>query len=152
SVFDPAAIDQQTRELNARIEAAMMAAPARWEMPVEVERGLRGLGGGVLPIPQQNPDAQTLAIAGPGGELGLRIIRPPGAVRGVYLHFHGGGYSLGSAASQDQMLTSIAKAADAAVVSVEYRLAPEHPYPAAQADGEAAALWVLRNAKTEFGT
>jgi acetyl esterase/lipase len=81
----------------------------------------------------------------------LRVIAPD-TPRGVYLHIHGGGWVLGGADMQDPMLERIADNTGLAVVSVEYRLAPEHPYPAGPADCEAAALWLARNAKAEFGS
>jgi acetyl esterase/lipase len=71
---------------------------------------------------------------------------------GVYLHFHGGGWTLGAANQQDVLLWSLARNARVAVVSVDYRLAPEHPYPAGPDDCEAGALWLLDNAEPEFGT
>jgi acetyl esterase/lipase len=76
----------------------------------------------------------------------------PQQVDGVYYHIHGGGWVLGSADAQDPRLEAIANACNLAVVSVEYRLAPEDPYPAGPDDCEAAALWVARNARAEFGT
>ena len=86
-----------------------------------------------------------------GNEIPLRIIAPANP-RGVYLHIHGGGWVLGGADLQDPMLERIADNAGLAVVSVEYRLAPEHPYPAGPDDCEAAAVWLTRHAKAEFGT
>jgi acetyl esterase/lipase len=80
----------------------------------------------------------------------LRIIAPANP-RGVYLHIHGGGWVLGGADMQDPKLERLADATGLAVVSVEYRLAPEHPYPAGPDDCEAAAAWLARNAKAEFG-
>ncbi|HET6307530.1 MAG TPA: alpha/beta hydrolase, partial [Rhodopila sp.] len=71
---------------------------------------------------------------------------------GVYLHIHGGGWVLGSADLQDPLLERIADNTGLAVVSVDYRLAPEHPYPAGPDDCESAAAWLVRHAKTEFGT
>ena len=50
------------------------------------------------------------------------------------------------------MLEAMADAASVVAISVEYRLAPEHPYPAAVADGEAAAWWAIRNGLAEYGT
>ena len=72
--------------------------------------------------------------------------------RGVYLHLHGGGWVLGGADMQDPMLERIADNTGQAVVAVEYRLAPEHTYPAGLDDCEAAAVWVVQNANKEFGT
>ena len=86
---------------------------------------------------------QPLAVSeiADGGELGgvpVRVFTPP-AVRGTYLHLHGGGFVYGGARLQDARLEAIALACEARVVSVDYRLAPEHPYPAAPDDCEAVA-------------
>jgi acetyl esterase/lipase len=81
----------------------------------------------------------------------LRILRPA-SVRGVYLHFHGGAFTVGSAASMDGRNWEFAQACDLATVSVDYRLAPEHPFPAGPDDCEAAALWLIENCRAEFGT
>jgi acetyl esterase len=59
---------------------------------------------------------------------------------------------LGAANQQDPMLEHIADTTGLAVVSVEYRLAPEHPYPAGPDDCEAAAAWLVKHAPTEFGS
>jgi acetyl esterase/lipase len=77
---------------------------------------------------------------------------PHGAVRGVYLDVHGGGWVLGRAHHGDVRNRQIADNAGVAVVSVDYRLAPEHPYPAGPDDCEDAAAWLARNAQSEFGT
>jgi acetyl esterase len=76
----------------------------------------------------------------------------PEQVVGVYLHLHGGGFVYGSARLQDERLERLAVACRAAVVSVEYRRAPEDPYPAAPDDCEAAATWLVESAVVEFGT
>jgi acetyl esterase len=90
-------------------------------------------------------------IEGPAGPIPIRIMRPE-RIEGVYLHFHGGGMTLGSALSMDKRNWPIATQANVAVVSVDYRLAPEHPFPAGAEDAEVAALWLIENAKAEFGT
>ena len=95
------------------------------------------------------PESRT--IAGPAGDLPARVLIPD-VVSGVYLHLHGGGMSLGSALSMDRRNWAIAQACDVAVVSVDYRLAPEHPFPAGPDDAEAAALWLIANAAAEFGS
>jgi acetyl esterase/lipase len=86
-----------------------------------------------------------------GNQIPLRVIAPA-QPRGVYLHLHGGGWVLGGADMQDPMLERIADNTGQAVVAVEYRLAPEHPYPAGPDDCEAAAAWLVENGKKEFGT
>jgi acetyl esterase/lipase len=94
---------------------------------------------------------EVRAIPGPAGPIPIRVMKPE-TVNGVYLHLHGGGMSLGSALSMDARNWPIAEAANVAVVSVDYRLAPEHPFPAGPDDCEAAALWLIDNAQAEFGT
>ncbi|MFF7941653.1 alpha/beta hydrolase [Nocardia gamkensis] len=73
-------------------------------------------------------------------------------IRGAYLDIHAGGFYLGSAASGDARNAHLADTLGVAVVSVEYRLAPEHPWPAAPDDCETAALWLLEQAESLFGT
>ena len=90
-------------------------------------------------------------IKGPGGDLPLRIFKPD-TIRGVVLDIHGGGWSLGSAASSDGMNDIMARTCKVAVVSVDYRLAPENPFPACIEDCKAAAKWLVNNSKKEFGT
>ncbi len=99
----------------------------------------------------RDPRAGAVTIDGPAGPLALRIIAPP-QPRGVYVHIHGGGWTWGAADEQDPWLTRLVDRGGYACVSVEYRLAPENPYPAAPHDCEAAALWVLREAERRFGT
>jgi len=90
-------------------------------------------------------------IKGPGGDLQLRIFRPD-TIRAVVLDIHGGGWSLGTAASSDPINDIMARSCKAAVVSVDYRLAPEYPFPACIEDCKAAAKWLVDNSKKEFGT
>ena len=83
----------------------------------------------------------------------VRIIAPESrTARGVYLDIHGGGFYMGLAARGDAHNRRLAHALGIAVVSVEHRLAPEHPWPAAPENCETAALWLLKEAKTRFGT
>jgi acetyl esterase/lipase len=85
------------------------------------------------------------------GDIPIRVYTPE-RVRGVYLHFHGGAMTVGSPKSTDLRNWGFAQALDCAVVSVDYRLAPEHPFPAGPDDCEAAALWLIDHAAEEFGT
>jgi acetyl esterase/lipase len=90
-------------------------------------------------------------IPGPAGPIGIRIYWPPtrpGATARapVLLYFHGGGFVVGDLDTHDGSSRQHAVGADAIVVSVDYRLAPEHPYPAAVEDAWAATLWVAENA------
>ena len=87
-----------------------------------------------FPHPPKSPRARVIAIDAPGGrKVELRIIAPD-TPRGAYLAIHGGGLVMGSADQDDAMLERIADNTGLAAVSVEYRLAPQHPYPAAWDD------------------
>src|SRR5258706_6455827 len=90
-------------------------------------------------------------IPGPAGNLALRIFKPD-TIRAVVLEIHGGGWSLGTAASGDIQNGNMARTCKVAVVSVDYRLAPENLFPACINDCKAAAKWLVNNAMKEFGT
>ncbi|MDR3650490.1 MAG: alpha/beta hydrolase [Acidimicrobiales bacterium] len=90
-------------------------------------------------------------ITGPAGPLRLREFRPE-QVDGAMLHIHGGGWMTGEPELTDLLNEALSEHLNLAVVSVEYRLAPEHPYPAGPDDCEAAALWLIANAADEYGT
>lgn len=90
---------------------------------------------------------------GRGGAIPVRIYRPDAADDGplpVMVYFHGGGFVMSSIQAVDRQVRLIADEAKVIVVSVDYRLAPEHPYPAAHDDAEDAFLWARDNAE-DFG-
>jgi acetyl esterase/lipase len=152
ALFRPEAIAEDTARLNEGIVALMTGLPDWWNVGAEATREARRQGRGPFPAPVKSPRARTIPITGrDGNEIPLRVIAPD-APRGVYLHIHGGGWVLGAADAQDPMLEHIADTTGLAVVSVEYRLAPEHPYPAGPDDCESAAAWLVRHAKAEFGS
>ncbi len=90
-------------------------------------------------------------IEGPTGPLTVREFRPRHP-KGVMLHFHGGGWVTGRPALTDLLHESLCDHLQLAIVSVDYRLAPEHPFPAGPDDCEAAALWLVDHAADEYGT
>jgi acetyl esterase len=90
-------------------------------------------------------------INGPAGNIALTIFKPD-TVRAVVLDIHGGGWIQGAADNDAQFNDELARTCKVAVVSVDYRLAPENPFPACIEDCKAAAKWLVQNAKTEFGT
>jgi acetyl esterase/lipase len=98
---------------------------------------------------QVAPDGVSIELA----TIRLRIFMPTSTkVKGVYLDIPGGGFCLGSTAAGDTRNAALAESLGIAVVSVDYRLAPENPWPAAPDDCEAAALWVIDHAEVRFGT
>ncbi len=103
-----------------------------------------------LPRRPMHPEvrAEDRVIAGPDGVLPLRIYWPPEARQPapVVVFFHGGGFVAGDLDTHDGIARMHAVGADAVVVSVDYRLAPEHPHPAAVYDALAATEWVAAHA------
>src|SRR5258708_15129181 len=103
---------------------------------------IRASGGQPEPV----YEVANLKIPGPGGELPLRLYRPASArPLPVLLYFFGGGWVLGTIDTADGISRSLANASGAMVAVVGYRLAPEHPFPAAIDDCYAAVRWVNRH-------
>ncbi|QDT54894.1 Carboxylesterase NlhH [Caulifigura coniformis] len=95
---------------------------------------------------------EDLSISGPEHPLKLRIYRPEADARApgrlpVIIFFHGGGWVFGSLDSHDGLCRRMCRLTGCAVVSVDYRLAPEHPFPAAVHDAQAAIRWVAAEAE-----
>lgn len=98
-------------------------------------------------------EVQDRTFPGPTQELSLRVYRPSragGGVRPLVLNFHGGGFVFGDLNQADWMCSSVAATVGAVVVSVNYRLAPTHPFPAAVEDCYAALTWAAEHA-SELG-
>lgn len=153
ALFSRDAVDPETASHNEALIAAARKAPPRWSFSPDELREQRRTGLGPFPLQTPSPRAENLSITTDDGVLALRLIASKANdAKGVFLHIHGGGWMLGSAAAQDQRLEELSNRTGLACLSVEYRLAPEHPYPAANDDCEAAALWLVRNAWERFGT
>ena len=151
-LFKPEAISDETRAFNKGIIALFSQTSNWWDVGAQVVRAARARGEGPFPPVPKSEKARTVFIDGKAGhKVPLRVVAPDNP-RGVYLHIHGGGWVLGAADLQDPMLERIARNTGLACVSVEYRLAPEDPYPAGPDDCEAAALWLAENAKSKFGS
>lgn len=150
-LFSEASIPAEVAELNRTILDRLSTAPDIWAYPMPQVRAARAIGRGPFPAQPADPEAETLAIEGRGGPIPLRVIRPKTVPeRGVYLHFHGGGWVMGTPAENDTRLRRLAEATGLATVSVDYRLAPEHPFPAGPDDCEDAALWLLSDEASSF--
>ena len=117
--------DEELQALRARARAAAPASP-----PTTVE-----------------------VVRAAGRSVPVRVHVPScGPVAGVHLHLHGGGFYLGSSAGDDARHRALADASGLVVLGVDYRLAPEHPWPGALEDCESAALWLAEHAAERFGT
>jgi len=110
----------------AEVERLAAAGPPPHTLPIDEQRAAMAAGA--------EPPLDEAVEARIGG-VPVRILEPgpePGVARGrgTYLHIHGGGWTMGSNAWQDRRLWRLGRAAGVRVVSIEYRLAPEHPFPA----------------------
>jgi acetyl esterase len=90
-------------------------------------------------------EVTDMSIAGPAGDLRIRVQRPLSATTATVVFFHGGSWVVGDLDSHRGEASRIAAAANAVVVQVDYRLAPEHPFPAAVDDACAAVEWAFEN-------
>lgn len=149
--FDLANADPETLAQNEQLERLTQKLPNPVTAGIYSLREAQTDGRGLFGPKVYSDLAENRTIPGPERDLGIRVISAD-RINGVYLHFHGGGWALGSADDRDPRLEAIARNSDVAVVSVDYRLAPEHPYPAAPDDAEAAARWLVEHAEGEFGT
>lgn len=107
-----------------------------------------------MPTPAEcEPSPVVETVSAGGRSVSVRIHTPTNRVAaGALLEIHTGGFYLGSAAWSDVQNRRLADTLGVAVVSVDYRLAPEHPWPAAPDDCETAALWLAENSEGRFGT
>ncbi len=136
--------------------AAMLAASPAWPgartMTVADLRAAVRLASTLFP-PLQVPLASIVdrTIPGPAGEIKVRIYKPAGVgAFPVIAYFHGGGWVVGDLDTQDMIARGLAYGASSIVMSVDYRLAPEHPFPAAPGDCWAATRWLAQHA-TDLG-
>jgi acetyl esterase len=139
--------------LDAQVAAMRAARAARgatplYEMTLDEARAadladIRAGGGDVEPV----YDVTDRTFPGQDGELPVRLYRPSaGRPLGTLVYFFGGGWTLGGIDTSDGVCRALANAAGCLVVTPGYRLAPEHPFPAAVHDCLAAVSWVTENA------
>lgn len=126
-------------ELQPMLEVMNGGPPLR-DVPLALLRE-----GSPIPVPPPPPVAKVVnrRIPRSSGDLPVRIYYPrAGSDLPALVFFHGGGFVLGNLESHDSLLRSVALGADCIVVSVDYRLAPEHPFPAAADDALDSVEWV----------
>ena len=122
-------------------------APRYEEVDAPTARDLYRKGRRVLqPDPQEVAEVRNLSAPGLAGPIPLRLYRPAGSASTdrlpVLVYYHGGGWVIGDLDTHDGVCRHLANASGCAVVSVDYRLAPEHKFPAAVEDAWAATGWV----------
>ena len=114
--------------------------------PEEMRAGYALLSALGLPAAEP-PFTEDRLIPGPAGEIPVRIYRPQAeGTHPVVVFFHGGGFVIGGIGTHDPLCQQLSSRVPAVVVSVDYRLAPEYPFPAAVEDCWAATQWVAANA------
>ena len=142
-VFDPDVVSHfaALEALGLPPLSSLSPEQARTQYRLGAERN----GGG----PVAMAEVRDLSAPGPAGPVPLRLYRPEGVAERdapALVFAHGGGWVIGDLESHDGVCRRIARAADCVVVAVDYRLAPEHPAPAAAEDVTAALHWIAGHA------
>jgi acetyl esterase len=133
---------------RAIIDAADSAGGPFWELPVDEARRRARLGTAFLAgAPEEVASVRDRTVPGPAGPVPVRVYQPEGyGPHGVLVYFHGGGYVLCDLDTHDALCRQLCNRGRCVVVSVDYRLAPEHPFPAGIDDAIAVTAWVQDNA------
>ena len=140
-------LDEQTKTMLEQIEA--MDAPPIWKLSVEDARSTTNAMLVLMGTPEEIASVVDRTINAGGQQLPIRIYRPDGLGDGpapVLVFYHGGGFVIGDLETHDRDCRKLANRGQCVVVAVDYRLAPEHRFPAAVDDAWAALSWVLANA------
>ena len=140
----------QAKALLALIEERALP-PMQSLSPVEARLFYRDRRALTQPEPPPVADIAELSADGPHGPIPLRLYRPSRrsddpAPTPVLVYFHGGGWTIGDLDTHDVLCRQLANASGCALVSVDYRMGPEHRFPAAVEDSLAATYWVRRHA------
>ena len=142
-------VADQKPAVDAVLQKVLAAVPFQLSTDIPVDEARRQFR--ELPRLPVHPEVRVedRTVPGPAGAVPVRVYRPPatvGTTAPVVVYLHGGGWALGDLDTYDGTARRHAVGAEAVVVSVEYRLAPEHPYPAAVDDVWAATQWVAAHA------
>ncbi|HLQ01876.1 MAG TPA: alpha/beta hydrolase [Burkholderiales bacterium] len=146
---DRARLDPQARAVIEN--AARSGGPALDSLSVaEARRLYRETRLRLAPPPVAVEEARDFSFPGPAGDIGARYYRPLGSeareALPAVVYFHGGGWTCGDLDTHDSVCRGIAAHGCCAVVAVDYRMGPEHKFPAAVEDALAAVQWVCKNA------
>lgn len=133
-------------------QLAAAPRPKPWETtPDETRAGFRGMVKAFGPKDVPIGKVENLTMPGPGGDLALRAYTPVaagGEALPVLVYFHGGAFRVGDLDTHEGICRLLAGESGCRVIAVDYRLAPEHPFPAAMDDAIAATRWIEHNAAT----
>jgi acetyl esterase len=143
------ALDPQARAVLDQM--AETGGPPINELSVNEARQASAAMAAMQGLPEQVGSVEDRTLLGPGGGIPIRIYVPFGSGPfPVLIYFHGGGWVIGDIESSDGFCRILTNKAGCIVVSADYRLAPEHPFPAAADDAYHVTLWTATNASS-FG-
>lgn len=146
-------LDVQAQAVLDRFRAQNLPRPTSLP-PVQARQAYRSSRAPTQPKLTAATICRDLQIPAPHGALGLRAYRPSGSqatkVLPALIYFHGGGWVIGDLDTHDVLCRNLCEQAACAVFSVDYRLAPEHPFPAAVDDAVCATRWLISQADSLF--
>jgi acetyl esterase len=132
-------------EIRQMLETTGGSLPDVTTQPLDVVRRVYDMSAGISTI--ELAEIRDMTIPGPAGDLAVRLYRPEGeGAKPGLVYFHGGGWVIGSLVSHDPACRRLAQMSGCVIIAVDYRLAPEHRFPAAFDDAYAAASWVAAEA------
>jgi acetyl esterase len=134
------AVDEATAELLAQL-AGLGAKPVQDTTPEESRAFMAAMRTAGPPGPDVAKSYDVQVPTADGGHITVRVLVPEGELRAVIVYYHGGGWTIGSIDDYDALARTLANELHAAVVNVDYRLAPEHRYPIAADDAWTALQW-----------
>lgn len=133
-------VNAQSRQfLDDRAAAGI---PPTWELTPEQARAGLAVSVSIIGPGPEVESVRDIVIPGQAGGIPARVYTPAGASAGIIVYYHGGGWVIGSLDTWDAVCRALAVAAGCRLVSVDYRLAPEHQFPAAVDDAYDALKWV----------
>jgi len=137
----------EARAMAQSIVEMMGAVGGSTAVAVDRDERVRGQRDMMRALEVKSPAGADQEIAG----VPCRVFRPAAPARAIYLHLHGGAMMLGSPLLNDAGNADLCERFGVAVVSVDYRLAPEHPHPAGSDDCLAVARWLVEHGESDFG-
>ncbi len=143
-------LDPNAKQFLDQLAASGMP-PIESMSPAEARLATDAMMSAVADVPAL-ASVEDRRIPGPLGDIPIRVYAPEGRVpQPILIYFHGGGFVIGSLTSHDPLCRLLASRIPAVVVAVDYRLAPEHPFPAAAEDAYAATCWIAAHAREVGG-
>ncbi len=135
-------LDPQAARVVAALERdGLLASPTMTAAEMRAAAATR-----TRPAGEPVADVADLTVPGPAGDVGVRLYRPADHAGALAVYFHGGGWVMGDLDTQDARCRTLANRSGCSILAVDYRLAPEHPFPAAFDDAVAVVRWAAASA------